>query len=787
MSWQEEAVGPLTEQELIDWLKVKPRTFGWDAMIFYDRLQTNMLLLQEYIDRFARESGYFEPITDKVTIIDGKNWEFLFDHILDKPRLSFENSTIDKSKATLTMNIMGGTQMTIEQAANAQKRVNKVEWFDPLQGPKLLVTVDLYDAGGVVAEDGRVLLDLSKGTEFRVTLGTSIEEQEEGGKFYERLFKGWDPEKKIFVLNTLQKFEEGEFLEPERFRIRTMPAPGAKDRNSPHYGDGALMIPVSAKGREVGMNPDQDWEYLYPIPAGRSFTMLIGNDFLVRRLLTEGARNLAADVSFNYQNSGDENSALKGFSVNSGEYYYVPPLDMESVQHFKGVRLWFEAPLAHGSQGVARFTAAVAESGIEVEWRGTNSGSISRYGIQTSSPAALSRGVGHTWSGKRNYAFRVAPDGSLKLTETESQPTEWILEATPETLPLHAEYINEFQAAYSNRVAEEIEGALRLVVDTSQEIDLFRLHGLIFRSGDVASLRTAYLAADLAVFGDLAPALTVFVIDPMEHVMAEGTSLAMRTTPPQAGVRWEVHPVEGFEGPVGAINSSGSYVAPTKDDIEQSFTMVRVSASTATHTSSALVRIVTRSVVVNPLVVATFLKGPKIKVSGGTIDGGSINWSIRSATGATLVDTPPEGGAEFEEGAKFYLPGETSSGATFSVDEVIGTNPRTGKSHSSYFIVVEKELVGTLRLKEGGSLPANQAQLELDAGEGPLAGAIYTVIAGGGSVDANGLFTADASSSHKFGVVTATWKMEGVPITIEGYLILPMPLVDLEAIKCALT
>jgi hypothetical protein len=319
------------------------------------------------------------------------------------------------------------------------------------------------------------------------------------------------------------------------------------------------------------------------------------------------------------------------------------------------------------------------------------------------------------------------------------------------------------------------------------QIDDFRMHGLLFDNGnEVVTIGSMYAAADLVLFGDLVPALTKFTLEPLEDVMAAGSTLAFRSVPTVPGLTWRVEPIDGFEECAGAIDANGIYTAPAATAIKGAYTMARIVATQGDYSSSALIRVVKRGVVVNPLVVGTALNGPKIKMSGGTIDGGSLEWKINTTTGATLVKEPPEGGAEFEEGDRFYLPGQgqvDDPKRVFSVDEVIATNLRTGMSHTSHLLVVEKPLNGTLRIKEGGGLPANKVQLELDAGEGPLAGVTFAVVAGGGSIDADGVYTVDETSPHKFGVVTASWRMPGVPISLDGYLILPVPLLDLEEVR----
>jgi len=110
-----------TLEEFVEYLKEKPRTLGYDAILAYDRFRANRLLLQEYIDRF--DSGrYFEPLTFSTTITPGAQWEKVIDHLLDKPRLSFENSSIAHSRADLTMRISGGKQLTLSRGQAIKSR-----------------------------------------------------------------------------------------------------------------------------------------------------------------------------------------------------------------------------------------------------------------------------------------------------------------------------------------------------------------------------------------------------------------------------------------------------------------------------------------------------------------------------------------------------------------------------------------------------------------------------------------------------------------------------------------
>lgn len=62
-----------SKQELIEWLKLKPRTAGWGAIVSYDRSKCNALLMEDYINKFTTDS-YLPPI-DRSVPTGGANWD----------------------------------------------------------------------------------------------------------------------------------------------------------------------------------------------------------------------------------------------------------------------------------------------------------------------------------------------------------------------------------------------------------------------------------------------------------------------------------------------------------------------------------------------------------------------------------------------------------------------------------------------------------------------------------------------------------------------------------------
>jgi hypothetical protein len=517
---------------------------------------------------------------------------------------------------------------------------------------------------------------------------------------------------------------------------------------------------------------------LYLIPAGRSSTVLIGNYYLVKSLIgTKARRILDIDMSF------DSESPMA--AITQGR---VPHKRMFAYQEyfnpyppFESVAFRNEVSFADDSGASGSFTFDVGNGVIEVSWQAETDGAygefpdVWRY-ISTTDPNSFTR-MSTSWDYRRTYRFEPTEAGAVRLAEVPGDAlTNIELRAVDPIDEGLGHWWETILLLCKDMMSDYLNRMLKLFVDTTSEIEMLRLHGLLFRSDVVVNLRSVHFPCDLAAFGELAPGMTAFSVDPLEQVLAAGSSIAMKTVPEQATVKWSVESVTGFAGDIGSISETGVYKAPDAHEIDGLYTMVRVSASTATAKSSALLRIVRRSVLINPLVVTASNTSGKIQMSAGAVDGGELAWTISSATGAEITDTPPVEG-QYDQGERFYVPGPGSSGYPFSVDEVTVTNPRTNDSHTGYVLRIEQTLGGRITTVSD-SLPAGKVRLIFDNNLGPLEGTTWTVIAGGGAVDADGIYTVDEDSPHPFVIITAYFLVPNV-IELVNFVILPIPLVDL--------
>lgn len=776
----------LSEDQLIEWLSLKNRTYGWSALVMYDRTKANLLLAQEYIDRFSRDEQ-FDPITDRVQTADGVTqvWEYLYDHVLGPPLLSFEVSEVFESWVRLTMPIMGGVQMTVEQSAGTDKNVTRLSWYDPLQGPSLIAELQLEDSDGSVVEDNRVKLNLQTGVNFRLTFASTVQQQKKGGAFYKEKFDALDDDRKYFVMNTLEEFAEGEFLNPDRFRIRSLSAEPRRSMSDEGAVEGAVLVFVAGTGSDSGSLPDIDDKWVYPIPAGRTSTMLIDNSLVMKHLLGKGIQSHSGESESDFQFSYDsEGGVVVAVNVSNGNVFLTRAFSepvLGSGTCFLHVSL---NPMAGGK---SQLSIRREGEGIVISWVG-----IPATGYEA--PVALIReenefGHGALFSIELDvegvYAFSLDDDGNAKLARTGEGRKNIKLTLNDIDSEL-VEHVEQVKVVARAGVQAIIERFFDEIMTSTSEIDLFRLHGILFRGARTVEHRAVRWPLDMAMFGDISPERTSFEVIPMQKDVAAGQLVAFTTAPPQAGLTWSVGVVPGYPGGVGSIDQSGRFTAPGENDFPGVYTMVRVTASKDGQSTTALARVVTRGVAVNPIVAAISPNGGKVRLSGGTLDGGTLTWTISSETGATLTSEPPSDGGDFEPTDMFYVPGASPSGKPFSIDIISAENLRTGQVANAYLLVLEQLVGAQVSIDDSANMPDGQVRLILTASAGPIEGVSWSLLAGSGSVDANGIYTTDPASKEPFAVITGEFEIPNV-IRLNGYIILPVPLVDLEDFRRAVS
>ncbi|MFD2643542.1 hypothetical protein [Pseudomonas japonica] len=757
--------------ELLQWLAGAPRTYGWSAILAYDRDKTNTVLRQEYIERF--DSGnYLRPLRELILTTDDTA-EYIYDYVFDAARLSFSNATISSSNALLTQKVIGGTQLSLSKPTGSYTRVEKVFSLDAMDGPLLESEVSLLASTGHVNRAGEIILDISQGRNPRLTFARSEYEREKGGRHLMARFAEEEEPRRRLVLNELGVSDE-QFLKPGKFEIRTHAAPNSRIPGTPEHGSGAVLAFIAMEGESNGSLPVDDRDLLFLIPDGHSATVLLGQAFCIHRILMPSFEPaLAAGPVYSLVQDGS--GLVSRVRIETAlawevwKYVHDDPV-------YESMRI---DRLVMSFAGVEkRFDVVFQGQRVIVEMEGRDWPFMV---LKLRNDSREYQGsVRVDWNLRHTYSVSVDPSSGAVGLVLEPDDSYARYEVDPNQLISHPPVMANFEPVARlarTTVAWYVEHLLvDKLIPYFAGVDVFRLNSLLFRGDNAVLFDSAHVPGDLAFFGRVSPALTEFAITPLEPVVGHGQRQEFAIDPHRIGVAWSVEALPGDSGAVGSIDQDGNYTAPDASLIEGVYKRVRVRATLGAHTSTALVTVVVRDISVNPLVQAC---GPRHirAMSAGTLGTGTLTWRIADpASGATIApSTEPDGD-------HLYTAGPASLTESFVVDEVVVTNDATGNQQSAYVLVVHG-MVGLQVLYEADANPDRVQCKALFLNGGPTDGfeLEWVLLAGSGSIDGNGLFSVDSAGKHRFAVVGCLMALPGMPFPYIGYCILPIPLIPLPA------
>lgn len=773
------------EKALLEWMAIKPRTLEWDAVLAYDRAKCNMLLRQEYIEKF--NSDTYMPAIDKAVATGEVNWEYLYNWITDAPRLSFEESSLTQGgEVNMTMAMVGGSQITIDRVLGI-KRAIKVTSLDALDAPELIAqNVLLKGTKGSINDAGEVVLDLGDAETaagiWELSFANTQHERRIGGNFFKKHFKDNEEKRRTFHLGKIA-FTDQQYLKPESFKLRTVTAPGAQSHTAANYGDGAVEVFVSTDGSQQGGIPGQDWKYLIPndLPGEYDSTIILSNKIVMHRVLAGGVKRL-------FDNNADlfEAPPATGFTTR-----------LRAKPSFADVRLWFQPAIYRGNGFSIFFHAfnfymgtdfslnilqsGVADETVAVEWARSGATSpVSRHNVRVDgSPPSffeMSVALGVNALGK----FEVNADsGTISLRNIPPIISHVSIPHWESYYEIVNKERNAINAHVLRGFEKYLDDAFKRFFEVVGEIDLFVLNSIIFDSSDAVKLKSVSLPGDMAVFGKISPRLTSFSITPLESLMGHGATQPFSTVPARTGLTWSVANIPGSTGNPGSITNSGVYTSPAIADIPGTFTRVKVTATdpATQYSSSALVTVVVRDITVNPLIQLCNASVDMLQtreLSANTLGDGTLEWSVIKGTGRIPKTARPDRKNTYTAGPK-----DTSIDESFTLDEIQVKNLKTGKTQSSYVLVnhLPADLEVAIDMAQS-SFPQGKAQLVASRRDKPVA-VTWKIIAGSGSINMEGLYTVDPNGQHQFALITALKNDEDGDFLYDGFIIVPLPLLEL--------
>jgi len=775
----------LTVDELLAWMEGKSKTFGWSALVAYDRTKTNDLLTQLYIQRFNSDS-YLPPMSETLDHGEGAlNIEHVYDLTFAMPKLHFETANLADSRVEVSLDFVGGMIISEYRPRGGLARIDKVQKVLPLNSPQLTMSVVLADHQGQVGEDGTVTLDISSGDRFMANFVVgSLSQQDIGDRFqlyFESLVE--DGDKVLYPLGTLAG--ENGVLTPESFDLRTMPAPGATRRDAPNYRDGAVLLFVKLREGTAGSTPTEGSDFEYPLPLAADGTpysagLWLSSWTLMEKLLKwDFLDHIGKGLTFKpYGGSNDlacELVADAGGLLHPDTMFKLyPGVDGIQVIEFSGT--WNYLFGATGTNN-SPLTVTPKDQQVELSWQCDFK---NWYKYKTRKGGWWDRSIeGNLYNDsfvKVRLEAGLDSGGVVHFKESEREISvgfradQWLKYITEEFSYGGTPFLNSFMR---DAIFPSFENAMKDISLSS--IDTFLVRNLLFPGQNALRPSDVYVPGDLALFGHLDPSRTSFKITPLQPTVAAGGQQQFRTEPQITGVTWTVQATDEADTDIGSIDNAGVYRAAPASALIQGYQRVVVTATGKLDgldvTSSAMVSVVETTISVAPVFQVCDLE-QEYTLTAETVSGEAPEWELKdpslggtlsAKTGPICIYTPP--------------PLKDPDRPDAWPDIVLVKDPASGSVTEAVVLVINHAPNVPVLISEDSDPSTGKVQVQVySETQGPMdpidAGLTPSILAGPGTISPEGLYTEPKDASG----IAVVALIKPPPRAVWNYIVMPLPL-----------
>ncbi|AWK40747.1 hypothetical protein [Photorhabdus laumondii] len=629
-----------TEDSIIDDFNGKTKTLGWDIIAAYDRTKINMLFEQQYV-RKVSEGAHFSPI-----FWESENKKIKFDNlILGVPLISFENSSIEGSQATVKLNFISGTIIELYDDG----RVKNYQRITPNNNYHMTITVDLIAATGSVDNNGKVVVEFKKGI-----LGV-VNVINDAPAEVKEFFRNWLKDNDVTYELGILKLDNMVGLVPQMFKIRTQPAPGANLYGSDNYGHGAVLLFIATNyNPNGGVLPTSSSNFPYLIPDNRSAMLIISNKTLFENILKpQYERLLPSPTGVNLElvkldsQADDSASYLK---ITNGYAESDEPVQYEGG----GYKVW--TGLSKGETNIWLEKVKIPYSGMYIKpekekiiFSGEDNNGHSYHFIQTFGvfyDSAISGGwndskIDFYIDGSIDITPHVKSNDEIELKLNNRMSTRYDKQDEP-VWGIHfypkEKFVNKTAEVVKDIVENNLSNVAKIKLDS---ISLFAVNHLLFPESNYLEFDKVYVPGDMVLFGDISPTSTAFRINDLQLTIPLKAKHKF-TTNTKATVNWSITPAE-----LGSINANtGDYMAPTKIKGNNQIVTITATDPNTNAKASAVVILVPSSVSISPSFAVINEKDVNKNANFTVYGDKKVNWRVETGTGYGVVDengkyTPP--------------------------------------------------------------------------------------------------------------------------------------------------
>ncbi|CAM3141767.1 hypothetical protein BZK31_06505 [Pseudomonas floridensis] len=750
---------------LIAWMQAPENTVmhGWGAIAILARSKANELLAQRYIASF--ETGaWLPPVNGVVETIPGKRLDSLRDFKLDAPGFSFENPGLARDHATLSCPVTSGIWLSMS-LRDKQWQVQRIVETGPLLGPRVLLDLALTQTAGRVDEDNRILLDLNNGNDFRLTGAGTDDEQRMLGTVFRDLISQLPDNERVFELGRIEAGEETvERMRPQRFRLQAQADPEAAQRaDTATQGEGAILVCIAMVGEEEGATLPVDYPYFIPNDADANYSagLLMDGRAAPLALLAKIANAFdGAELVFGKGPDGTLSQAQLVSGNMSLPETDIPQEDPSSpvVLHEMAFQVTTDKP----------FTIHFDSRTIQVEW---SSRAMTGITFGGDSPDTLA------------FVVDLSLQATYQLVDMQWQKTTYVLDKQITYVPsdnsgrdfwdiiegIFGAIIAVAHAVIHVLLSDRIDPLFEQALAVESSVEDFLDEHIRLGFGQLLQGEVLRIPADIAVFGQVNPTLTSFVVNPSQPLLAAGGRQQFTTDPGVQGVVWSLPPGPGQ----GSITTDGMFTAPP---VSESGDVVRVrviATDTVTgYSNAACVTVLDRGLTVSPL-LQVCNAGETVELTALGLSDGPLQWSIdHPVAGESGMIRP----STLPDGDHTYVAAPKVSEKTYVLDEITVTSD-CGVC-SAWILVLQTQPALTLT-PSSPTVSAGQVSLRARWGSHDVEPEWTLPVAQTGSIDRDGNYQAPESKSPRFALIFARFHDDFLG-DMYGHLVLPLPLSDFE-------
>lgn len=658
--------GVNSRDALLSWMQGKTVTYGWNALITYSRAKINRLLEQQYVTKFNTDS-FLPPIFGTVALDpSGAKREMveLSGLVLGAPQISFETADLLDSRVVVTLDIVSGS-VAYQSYPDASPAYLKSSFNISVQQQfKVQMEVDLAAVTGEVDQSGHVVIDLGEGYNFTSNLVTLEYPQEQLGLFFKNLFKSQPASDRRYLIGVLDYIGD-DMLTPRNFYIRTQAAPSGKNINSSSYGEGGVILFVRTRNDFYdGTLPTPEnaatFRYLIPddettVPGQPDYS---GSIVLSSRMIFENVIKpyltsyIGRGLSLSSNTPPGSSALLKATNGkwDSGSVHLQKQADIwgDVVHELMVANIYFPfspSLTVHTSSDASQLLITLSESITHPYHYKLNRKYFEDFNIRDT--------IDFTYALTLRFAISV----DTILNKTNFSLVDSLFDYTMQLQNFTPSYDEENAEVVHTQFKDFIKSEMQKMKDLFfgielPDLDFYALNHLLFPGQNAFLATEAHLPGDVVLFGQIDPTNTSVTLEPLQSIIKVGNSQRFevrqlrRTAAP---ITWTVRGIDGSRAQ-GVIDQSGIFTAPPLQSLEGSAVRNVITASYndpttgELRTASALITVVAESMAVAPAMSTLNIRNSPLPLEllASSLSGNSLIWRLLDSAPGTLevaVDT----------------------------------------------------------------------------------------------------------------------------------------------------